>query len=108
MAFDLKELLIKAATIDELLGPNYQPQIGQKDSTDRAALRLAAWCRSASSGDWGLFFKRLSRDKLSIDQVLSRFAEVKYSPDALKPAWFVDAQWTYQALTGDFGSGQLF
>ncbi len=108
MAFDLQRILTSAATIDELLGPNYEPLIGQKDSTDRAALRLAAWCRSASSGDWGLFFKRISRDKLSIDQVLSRFATVRHSPDAPKPPWFVDAQWTYQALTGDFGSGQLF
>ena len=108
MAFDIQRILTNAATIDELLEPNYEPQIGQKDSTDRAALRLAAWCRSASSGDWGLFFKRISRDKLSIDQVLSRFADVRYSPDAPKPAWFVDAQWAYQALTGDFGSGQLF
>ena len=108
MTFDLQHILTNAATIDELLGPNYEPQIGQKDSTDRAALRLAAWCRSASSGDWGLFFKRISRDNLSIDQVLSRFADVRHSPDAPKPAWFVDAQWTYQALTGDFGRGQLF
>lgn len=108
MAFDLQRILTNAATIDELLGPNYEPQIGQKDSTDRAALRLAAWCRSASSGDWGLFFKRISRDKLSIDQVLSRFADVRHSPDAPKPAWFVDVQWTYQALTSGFGSGQLF
>ena len=108
MTFDLQHILTSAATIDELLGPNYEPQTGQKDSTDRAALRLAAWCRSASSGDWGLFFKRISRDNLSIDQVLSRFADVRHSPDAPKPAWFVDAQWIYQALTGDFGSSQLF
>lgn len=108
MAFDLQHILTNAATIDELLGPNYEPQIGQKDSTDRAALRLAAWCRSASSGDWGLFFKRISRDKLSIDQILSRFADVRHSPDAPKPAWFLDAQWTYQALTSEFGSSQLF
>lgn len=108
MTFDLQHILTNAATTDELLGPNYEPQIGQKDSTNRAALRLAAWCRSASSGDWGLFFKRISRDNLSIDQILSRFADVRHSPDAPKPAWFVDAQWTYQALTSKFGSGQLF
>ena len=108
MAFDLQRILTSAATIDELLGLNYEPQIGQKESTDRAALRLAAWCRSASSGDWSLFFKRISRDKISIDQVLSRFADVRHSSGAPKPEWFVDAQWTYQALTGHFGSGQLF
>ena len=108
MTFDAQRILIKAATIDELLGPHYAPRLGQKDSTDRAALRLAAWCRSASSGDWGLFFQRISRDKFSIDQILSRLADVTYVPDAPKPAWFVDAQWTYQALTSDFGSSQLF
>jgi type 2 lantibiotic biosynthesis protein LanM len=108
MAFDLQELLIKAATIDELLGPTYEPQIGQKDSTDHAALRLAAWCRSASSGDWGLFFKRIGRDNLSIDQVLTRLADIRHSPEAPQPAWFDDAQWTYQALTGEFGNGQFF
>lgn len=108
MTFDLQHTLLNAATIDELLGPNYQSQIGQKDSTDRAALRLAAWCRSASSGDWGLFFKRMSRDKLSADHVLSRFADVRYSPDASKPAWFVDAQWVHQALTDELGNDRLF
>ncbi len=107
MAFDLHFILTNAATIDELLGLGYQPQVGQKESTDRAALRLAAWCRSASSGDWSLFVKRLSRDTLSIDRVLPRFAEVKYSPDAPQPQWFVDAQWAYQALIGKLGSGAL-
>ncbi|MFM7009418.1 MAG: type 2 lantipeptide synthetase LanM, partial [Betaproteobacteria bacterium] len=108
MAFNLQELLIKAATIDELIGPAYEPQIGQKDSTDQAALRLAAWCRSATSGDWGLFFKRINRDKLSVDQVLSRFACVRHSPDAPLPTWFVDAQWVYQALISELGDEQLF
>jgi type 2 lantibiotic biosynthesis protein LanM len=108
MAFDLQELLIKAATIDELLGPSFQPLIGQKDSTDRAALRLAAWCRSAASGDWRLFFRRLNRDNFSVDRVLPKFADVRYSLDAQKPAWFVDAQWVHQALTREFGNRQLF
>ncbi|MCM0035164.1 MAG: type 2 lanthipeptide synthetase LanM family protein [Burkholderiaceae bacterium] len=108
MAFDLQELLIKSATIDELLGPTYEPQIGQKDRTDHAALKLAAWCRSASSGDWGLFFKRINRGKLSIDQVLSRFAYVRHSLGTPLPTWFVDAQWVYQALTGEFGDDKLF
>lgn len=108
MTFNIQQLFVKAATIDELLKPTYQAQTGQKDSTDRAALRLAAWCRSASSGDWGLFFKRISRDNLSIDQVLTRFADVRHSPEAPQPAWFDDAQWTYQALTCDLGNDQLF
>jgi type 2 lantibiotic biosynthesis protein LanM len=108
MTFNLQQVLINAATIDELLSSNYLTQIGQKDSTDRAALRLAAWCRSASSGDWGLFSKRISRDNLSIEQILARFAEVRHSPNSPQPAWFEDAQWTYQALIDVFGNDQLF
>ena len=108
MTFNIQQLFLNAATIDELLKPTYQAKTGQKDSTDRAALRLAAWCRSASSGDWGLFFKRINRDNLSMDQVLSRFACVRHSVDTPLPNWFVDAQWTYKALTGEFGDDQLF
>lgn len=98
MAFTPHELLTNAATIDEILGPSYQPQLGQKDSTDRAALRLAAWCRSASSGDWGLFFKRTSRDNLLIEDILPRLADVRYSPEGPPPKWFEDAKWIYTAL----------
>ena len=108
MTFDLQHILINAATIDELLGSNYEPQTGQKESTDRAGLRLAAWCRSASSGNWGLFFKRIDRDNLSIDQVLPRFADVRYSTDARQPEWFIDAKWINQALTCEFRNDQLF
>ena len=108
MVFDVQQFLISAATIDELLGPGYEPQIGQKDSTDRAALKLAAWCRSASSGDWGLFVNRITRDKLSFHQILSRFADAGHSPGTPQPAWFDDAQWTYQALTEERSNHELF
>ena len=108
MAFDPQQLLINAATIDELLSSSYQPLIGQKENTDLAALRLAAWCRSASSGDWGLFFKRIARDHISIDEVLSRLANVRYFPGVLAPAWFEDAQWIYEALTSEFDDRQRF
>lgn len=108
MSFDLQQLIVSAATIDELLGSAYQPKTGQKDSTDCAALKLAAWCRSAASGDWGLLSRRLGRDNLSIDDVLSRFADVNVLPDVQQPAWFIDSQWVYQALVDDFGSSQPF
>jgi type 2 lantibiotic biosynthesis protein LanM len=108
MSFDFQQFLIRAASIDELLSGAYQPQIGQKDNTDRAALRLAAWCRSASSGDWSLFFKRLARDNLSVDDVLSRFADIRYLPEAQQFPWFIDAQWIYQALVGRFGRREPF
>ncbi|MCF8170813.1 MAG: type 2 lantipeptide synthetase LanM family protein [Candidatus Methylopumilus sp.] len=101
MSLDLQQLLVRAASIDELLGQTYQRQLGQKDSTDRAALRLAAWCRSAASGDWGLLSKRLARDHLSLEIVLSKFADVKFGSDSKEPQWFTDAQWTYDALISE-------
>jgi len=108
LAFDPQQLLVNAATIDELLGSNYQPQLGQKENTDRAALKLAAWCRSASSGDWGLFFKRIARDHLSIEAILSRLSDARPLPEALPPAWFEDAQWIYKALTSELSDHQHF
>lgn len=106
MAFDPQQLLVNAATIDELLGSSYQPQLGQKENTDHAALKLASWCRSASSGDWRLFFKRIARDNLSIDEILSRFADVQYMPGVLEPAWLEDAKWIHEAFTNEFDGCQ--
>lgn len=106
MAFDPQQLLVNAATIDELLSSSYQSQLGQKENADRAALRLAAWCRSASSGDWDLFFKRIARDHLSIDEILPRLADAKYLPGALAPTWFEDAKWIHQAFAREFDGRQ--
>jgi hypothetical protein len=102
LAFDPQQLIVNAATIDELLGSSYQPQLGQKENTDHAALKLASWCRSASSGDWRLFFKRIARDDLSIYEILSRFADVQYRPGVLEPAWLEDAKWIHEAFTNEF------
>lgn len=99
MSFNLNQLMLNAASIDEVLSCAYQPITGQKDTTDRAALRLAAWSRAAASGDWSLFAKRIERDGLSIESVLSRFAEIRLSPDAQHPLWFTDAHWIYKNLT---------
>jgi len=106
MTLNLQQFLIRAASIDELLGQTYQRDIGQKDSTDRAALRLAAWCRSAASGDWGLLSKRLARDNLSLETVLSKFADVTFRTDSKEPQWFTDAQWTYDALVNQLGDSK--
>lgn len=108
MSFDLNQILVTAATIDELMGGHYRPQLGQKDSTDRAALRLAAWCRSASSGNWDVFSKRLNSDNLSFDRVLAVLADVKHLPEAPLPAWYLDAQWIYRQLTGAWGDDKPF
>jgi type 2 lantibiotic biosynthesis protein LanM len=93
-------LMVRAATIDELLTDAFEPLPGQKGDADVAAGRLAAWCRSAAGGDWALFERRLARDGLSIGHVLARFATVRRKACAPVPAWIEDAIWIEAALTG--------
>src|SRR5664280_2934460 len=93
-----ERLIVRAATIDELLSDDFEPLPGQKGDTDLAARRLAAWCRSCASGDWSLFGRRLNRDGWTIGQALSRFATVRRKAFASKPAWIDDAIWIEAAL----------
>ena len=93
-----ESLLVRAATLDELLSADFEPLPGQQGDTDQAARRLAAWCRAAASGDWALFARRLERDGLSIGQVLTRLATVRRSAAAAIPAWLNDARWIDAAL----------
>ena len=93
-----ERLIVRAATIDELLSDDFEPLPGQKGDTDLAARRLAAWCRSCASGDWSLFGRRLDRDGWTIGQALSRFATVRRKASASKPAWIDDAIWIDAAL----------
>jgi type 2 lantibiotic biosynthesis protein LanM len=93
-----ERLIVRAATIDELLSDDYEPLPGQKDDADLAARRLAAWCRSCASGDWALFARRLRRDGLTLDDVLPRLATVRRRASAPPPAWVEDAVWIEAAL----------
>lgn len=93
-----ERLIVHAATIDELLSDDFEPQHGQKSDVDLAARRLAAWCRSCASGDWSLFGGRLHRDGLDFGEVLSRFATVRRKASACLPAWISDAIWIEAAL----------
>ena len=93
-----ERLIVRAATIDELLSDDFEPLPGQKGDTDLAARRLAAWCRSCASGDWSLFGRRLDRDGWTIGQALSKFATVRRKASASKPAWIDDAIWIDAAL----------
>ena len=93
-----ERLIVRAATIDELLSDDFEPLPGQKGDADLAARRLAAWCRSCASGDWSLFGRRLERDGLAIGQVLTRFATVRRKASASTPAWIDDAIWIEAAL----------
>jgi len=93
-----ERLIVRAATIDEVLSDDFEPLPGQKSDTDLAARRLAAWCRSCASGDWSLFERRLDRDGWSIGQALARFATVRRKASAAAPAWIDDAIWIEAAL----------
>src|SRR5262245_13199111 len=93
-----ERLLVRAATIDEILSDDFESLPGQKGDAARAAQRLAAWCRSCASGDWSLFEQRLKRDALLITQVLARFATVRRRASAATPEWIKDAIWIEAAL----------
>ncbi len=92
-----ERLIVRAATIDELLSNDFEVLPGQKADADVAAHRLAAWCQSAASGDWSLFSQRLRRDGLTTDDVLKKFATVRRTSTSL-PAWVADAIWIEAAL----------
>ena len=100
-----ERLLVRAATIDELLSDDFEALPGQKDDAELAARRLAAWCRASASGDWSLFGRRLERDGLTIGQVLGKFATVRRRVSASRPQWIDDAMWIEAALRTD-GTGR--
>jgi type 2 lantibiotic biosynthesis protein LanM len=93
-----ERLIVRAATIDELLSDDFEPLPGQKGDTDLTARRIAAWCRACASGDWSLFGRRLERDSFDVVQVLERFATVRRIASVSAPAWIDDAIWIEAAL----------
>jgi type 2 lantibiotic biosynthesis protein LanM len=93
-----ERLIIRAASVDELLSDDFEPLTGQKQDAERAGRRLAAWCQSCASGDWSLFGQRLARDGWTFGEVLARFATIRRSPSAAWPAWIGDATWIDAAL----------
>lgn len=99
-----ERLMVRAATVDELLSDDFEALPGQKGDTDMAARRLAAWCRAAASGDWSLFARRLERDGLSLAEVLTRLATIRRSAMAPSPAWIDDAMWIEAALRNSAGA----
>jgi type 2 lantibiotic biosynthesis protein LanM len=98
-----ERLIVRAATIDELLSGGFEALPRQKREADLAARRLAAWCRACASGDWSLFGRRLQRDGWSTDQVLAKFAGVCRSPGVALPPWIEDAIWIEAALATQSG-----
>jgi len=101
-----ERLLVRAATIDELLSDDFEALPGRKGDADLAARRLAAWCRACASGDWAAFERRLQRDGLSMARVLARLATVRRSASAAMPAWIADAIWIDGALQSPARGGE--
>ena len=93
-----ERLIVRAATIDEILSDDFETLPGQKGDADLAARRLAAWCQSCASGDWSLFGQRLGRDGWAIDEILKRFATIRRKASISAPAWAADAIWIEAAL----------
>src|SRR5262245_3999237 len=95
-----ERLIVRAATIDELLSDDFESLPGQKGDAELAARRLAAWCQSSASGDWSLFGQRLRRDGWTIDEILKRFATIRRKTSTPAPDWVTDAIWIEAALQG--------
>jgi type 2 lantibiotic biosynthesis protein LanM len=89
-------LVLRAATIDELLSDVFAPLDGPCGDTDMAARRLAAWRRASTGGDQALFERRLKRDGRSLAEVTARLGAVRRKGPA--PAWLADAKWIEAAL----------
>src|ERR1700722_6425506 len=81
-------LILRAATIDELLSGDFAPLDGPYGDTDLAARRLSAWRRASTGGDQALFEHRLTRDGRSLADVTARFGGVRRTapPPAALPA----------------------
>ncbi|HMF29370.1 MAG TPA: hypothetical protein VKE42_11395, partial [Candidatus Cybelea sp.] len=94
-----EQLIVRAATIDELLCDGFAALPGRQDDADRVARRLAAWCRACASGDTSLFARRLQRDGWTVDRVVEKFAAVRRDPRARLPLWIEDAIWIEPAFT---------
>lgn len=93
----LDRLIIRAATIDELLSDDFEALPAEMGSGELAKKRLAAWCSAAAGGDHALFARRLERDGLDPGTVLARLTAAHRKSVALPP-WGRDVPWILSAL----------
>jgi type 2 lantibiotic biosynthesis protein LanM len=105
-----ERLILRSATIDELLSDEFAPLGGQYVDTELVTRRLAAWCRASTGGastrdNLALFERRLARDGHSITEVMARFGAVRRT--APQPAWLSDAKWIETALQSGGDSPRL-
>jgi type 2 lantibiotic biosynthesis protein LanM len=95
-----ERLMVRAATIDELLSDDLAPPQQPYGDTDLANRRLAAWCRASAGGDQALFERRLARDGLAIAKVRARLGATDSTGGV--PTWAaglaIDAAWILAAL----------
>ena len=90
-------LVLRAATIDELLSDDFAADAVSGDTaSDAAAARLEAWGRASTGGDRALFQRRLARDGYATDEVTARLGGARRT--APPPAWLADAAWIDAAL----------
>lgn len=102
-----ERLRLRAATIDELLSGAFTLS-SDREATEAAARRFAAWCRAAAAGDVSLFARRLQRDGLTAERARERLGAARPAPDAAIPAWLDDAIWVDAALQDQSQSGKPY
>jgi type 2 lantibiotic biosynthesis protein LanM len=96
---ELRQLGLRAATIDEMLAGSGSPaRSSERATADLVARRLAAWCRSSAAGDESLFARRLARDGLTVSLIESRFACLGPDATTARPEWIGDATWIAAVL----------
>ncbi|HYC18287.1 MAG TPA: type 2 lanthipeptide synthetase LanM family protein [Pseudolabrys sp.] len=93
-----ERLIVRAATIDELLSDDFETLPDQKGVSDLASRRFVAWCQASASGDLSLFEQRLARDGWSTDEIRKRFTASRRKTSVPPPAWIADAAWIEAAL----------
>jgi type 2 lantibiotic biosynthesis protein LanM len=95
------QFIYRASTIDEIISQDFISITPLKSSVVSSAERLAAWCKACASGNWDLFKKRLDRDNLTFEFVLSRFANAEFRDGKEYPIWFLDSRWIKASLVSE-------
>jgi hypothetical protein len=82
----LVELVERASTLAERLGPAFQPKAAA-DNERRIKTRLEQWRQVCAYGDQDKFERRLAWDDLDIDRVSPFLGAVRWVSEQPLPAW---------------------
>ncbi len=93
-----ESLILRAASLDELLSADFETVHQGAIAADLAGRRLEAWAKASTGGNAALFERRLARDGLSLAQVRQRLGGARRKACAPVPAWAADAAWIEAAL----------